>query len=83
VKDVDGLYDRDPKLHSTANFIPAVSVTELRKRELETLPFERILLDLLDHARLLKQFQIINGWKPERILRALEGEHVGTIVYAD
>ena len=83
VKDVDGLYDRDPKLHSTATLIPEISVTELRKRELETLPFERILLDLLDHARLLKQFQIINGRHPERILQALEGEHVGTIVYAD
>jgi len=83
VKDVDGLYDRDPKLHSTATLIPEISVTELRKRELETLPFERILLDLLDHARLLKQFQIINGRHPERILRALEGEHMGTIVHAD
>ena len=83
VKDVDGLYDQDPKHHPTANFIPEISATELRKRELETLPFDRILLDLLDHARLLKRFQLINGRKPERIIRALEGEHVGTIVYAD
>ncbi len=83
VKDVDGLYDKDPKRHSTANFIREISVTELRKRELETLPFERIMLDLLDHARLLKRFQVINGRKPEHIIRALGGEHVGTIVYAD
>jgi len=83
VKDVDGLYDQDPKHFPTANFIPQITATELRRRELETLPFERILLDLLDHARLLKQFQIINGRKPERIRRALAGEHVGTIVYAD
>ena len=83
VKDVDGLYDRDPKLHSTASCIPEIAVTELRKRELATLPFERILLDLLDHARLLKRFQIINGRHPERIIHALDGEHVGTIVHAD
>jgi molybdenum storage protein len=83
VKDVDGLYDQDPRYHSTANFIPQISVTELRKRALETLPFECILLDLLDHARLLKQFQIVNGRHPERLVRALEGEHVGTIVHAD
>jgi molybdenum storage protein len=83
VKDVDGLYDKDPKRHPTANFIAEISVTELRKRELETLPFERIMLELLDHARLLKQFQIINGRKPEQIIRALAGERVGTVVYAD
>jgi molybdenum storage protein len=83
VKDVDGLYDKDPKRHSTANLIREISVTELRERQLETLPFERILLDLLDHARLLKQFQVINGRKSEHIIRALGGEHVGTIVYAD
>ena len=41
------------------------------------------MLDLLDHARLLRQFQIINGRKPAQIIRALGGEHVGTIVYAD
>jgi molybdenum storage protein len=83
VKDVDGLYDQDPKRHPTANFIREISATELRKRELPTLPFERIMLDLLDHARLLKQFQIINGRRPEQIIRALGGEHVGTIIYAD
>lgn len=83
VKDVDGLYDKDPKRHPTANFIREISVTELKKRQLETLPFERIMLDLLGHARLLRQFQIINGRKPAQIIRALGGEHVGTIVYAD
>ena len=83
VKDVDGLYDQDPKIHPTATFIRDISATELRKRDLETLPFERVLLDLLDHARLLKQFQVINGRAPERIIAALKGEHVGTIVYGD
>jgi molybdenum storage protein len=83
VKDVDGLYDQDPKHSSTATFIPEISAAELRERNLTTLPFERILLDLLDHARLLRQFQIINGRKPEHIVQALAGEHVGTIVYAD
>jgi molybdenum storage protein len=83
VKDVDGLYDQDPKIHPTATFICDISVTELRKRNLETLPFERVLLDLLDHARLLHQFQVINGRVPERISAALKGEHVGTIIYSD
>ncbi|KAB8334837.1 uridylate kinase [Scytonema tolypothrichoides VB-61278] len=81
VKDVDGLYDQDPKTNPTANFISEISSTEIKKRNFETLPFDRILLDLLDHSRLIRQFQIVNGRKPERIVAALQGEHVGTIVY--
>ncbi|NEQ07198.1 MAG: uridylate kinase [Moorea sp. SIO1G6] len=83
VKDVDGLYDRDPKLDSTANFIPEISATELKQRNLETLPFERILIDLLANSRLVDKFQIINGRIPEKLEAALDGEHVGTIIYAD
>lgn len=82
VKDVDGLYDRDPLHHSDADFIREISSTEIRKRNFETLPFERILIDLLDNARLLKSFQIINGRHPDRLEAALNGEHVGTIVHA-
>jgi len=83
VKNVDGLYDRDPARHRDAKLIPQISVRELRERQLETLPFDRVLLDLLERARLQKRFQIVNGREPEKILRALEGEHVGTIVHAD
>jgi molybdenum storage protein len=39
-------------------------------------------LDLLDNARLVDHFQVINGRHPERIEAALNGEHVGTIVRA-
>ena len=80
IKDVDGLYDSDPKVNSDAKFIPEITVSELRQRKLQTLPFDRVLIDLLGNARQMKQFQIINGLKPELLVRALRGEHVGTIV---
>jgi molybdenum storage protein len=83
VKDVDGLYDRDPKRDSGAVFIPDIGVAALKKRHLDTLPFERVLLDLLEEARLMRSFQIVNGRRPDQIAAALEGEHVGTIVHAD
>ncbi len=83
VKDVDGLYERDPKIDSNASFIPEITSSELKQRKFATLPFERVLLDLLDTARLLRSFQIVNGQHPERISAALDGEHVGTIVRAD
>jgi len=39
IKDVDGLYTRDPKQDASAAFIPEISVNDLRKRDFETLPF--------------------------------------------
>ena len=83
VKDVDGLYDRDPKRHADASFIREIGVAELKRRHLETLPFERVLLDLLENARLLHSFQIVNGHHPDTISAALAGEHVGTIIHVD
>jgi molybdenum storage protein len=83
VKDVDGLYEADPKRDPEARFIPEISIADLRRRGLATLPFEPILLDLLANARLLDRFQLINGRRPERIQAALEGQHVGTIVRRD
>ena len=82
VKDVDGLYERDPRGRAGAGFIREIDSNEIKRRNFESLPFERILLDLLENGRLLKSFQIVNGHHPDRIAAALEGEHVGTIVYA-
>lgn len=82
VKDVDGLYDADPKDHPSASLIREISVAELRARRLPSLPFDEILLDLLERARLVTRFQIVNGLKPELLAPALDGEHVGTIVHA-
>jgi molybdenum storage protein len=83
IKDVDGLYERDPKAHPRARFIDEITVSELRARNLPTLPFDRVLLDLLEHARLVTRFQIINGLEPDRLAPALRGERVGTIVCKD
>ena len=83
IKDVDGLYDADPKVNPNAEFIKEITVSELRARNLPTLPFDRVMIDLLANARQLKQFQIINGLKPELLEPALRGEHVGTIIRKD
>ena len=80
VKDVDGLYDADPKTDPDATLIPEITAGELRARDLATLPFDRVLLDLLDNARQMTSFQVINGLRPELLEPALNGERVGTIV---
>lgn len=82
VKDVDGLYTADPKKNPSAELIPEISVAELRERRLPTLPFDEVLVDLLERSRLVKRVQIVNGLKPELLAAAIDGEHVGTIVHA-
>ena len=83
IKDVDGLYDADPKTHPSARFIQDITVAELKELNPRTLPFDRILLDLLAAARQVKRIQIINGMKPHLLEPALRGEHVGTIIRKD
>ena len=83
VKDVDGVFEQDPKQNPRAKFIPEIGASALQRAELPSLPFDRVLLKLLGTSRLLKEFQIVNGHKPELIERALNGEHVGTRVFAD
>ena len=83
IKDVNGLYEADPKLNPDARIISEITVSELRRRNLATLPFDRVMIDLLANARQVKQFQIINGLRPELLERALRGEHAGTIVRKD
>jgi molybdenum storage protein len=83
IKDVDGLYERDPKEHPNARFIDEISVSELSEMNLPTLPFDRSLLGLLERSRLVTSIQIINGLVPDRLLPALRGERVGTIIRRD
>ena len=83
VKDVKGLYTQNPHNNPSASFIDAISVSELESRQLETLPFDPIVLAVMKHARLLNQFQLIDGRDPELLGPALKGEHVGTIVHID
>ena len=64
-------------------FIDEISVSELEKKKLNTLPFDPVILDVLKTTRLVSQFQIINGKNPDSIQKAVKGQHVGTIIHAD
>ncbi len=82
LKDVDGLFDDDPKRNPSAKLIPEIGVAELRRRRLRSLPFDPVMLELLESARLLKQFRIINAHDAANIRAALAGEKVGSIIHA-
>jgi molybdenum storage protein len=82
VKDQDGLYDRDPAAHPDAVHIPEISVAELLSRNLDNLPLDPIVLELLTNARLVKSVQIVNGLRAGAITRAVSGEPEGSSITA-
>jgi molybdenum storage protein len=82
LKDVDGVYDADPKANSGAKLIPKIAAAELLRMQPATLPIEPVVLDLLTRARLAKSIRIVNGLVPGNLTRALAGEDVGTLIHA-
>jgi len=82
VKDEDGLYTDDPKKNPDATFIPRVSARELLDMDPNDLVIERVVLDYMLRSSHIRQVQIVNGLKSGMLTRALEGEHVGTIIDA-
>jgi molybdenum storage protein len=83
VKDEDGLFEDDPKKNPRARFIPKISAQELLERDLDDLVVEHIVLQNMLKAKHMRQIQVINGLVEGNLTRALNGEHVGTIIYAD
>ncbi|MGA9179043.1 MAG: uridine kinase, partial [Desulfobacterales bacterium] len=65
-------------------YFSRISARELIELDLDDLIIERPILTLLQRAKCLKELQIIDALShPEHISAALEGEHVGTIIYKE
>ncbi|MCP4630066.1 MAG: uridine kinase, partial [bacterium] len=89
LKDEKGLFDCDPKKvketeRNYLRFYGRISAKELLELDLDDLIIERPILTMLQNAKCLKELQIIDALRhPEHIESALNGEHVGTIIYKD
>jgi len=86
LKDEKGMYENDPKKgdRDKMKFFDKIHVDELIEMDLEDLIVERPVLTFLKNAKTLKSFQIIDVLRhPEHLHAALNGEHVGTIIYKD
>lgn len=86
LKDETGLYETDPKKagkdKKDLKFYDKISADELLELDLDDLIIERPILKMLKQAKCLKQLQVIDALNhPEYIGRALNGEHVGTIIH--
>jgi molybdenum storage protein len=82
VKDEDGLYTADPKKDRHARFIPRITIEELEALDLNDVVLERSVLTLMKQAKHRRSVQVINGLQKGNLTRALNGEHVGTIITA-
>jgi molybdenum storage protein len=89
LKDEQWLYEDDPKKYSRHDrkklkYFSRISADELLALDLDDLIIERDVPVLLKRSKTLKEIQIIDALNnPEYILAALDGEHVGTIIYRD
>jgi len=83
VKDEDGLYTADPKKDRGAKFIPKITVAELAQLDLQDMVVERSVLTMMRNATHRRSIQVINGLEHGNLTKALNGEHVGTIITAD
>jgi uridylate kinase len=81
----EGVYNKDPKNHADA-----VKLDHLRFEDMPTLFSEDKhkagIHQIIDPeaVKILKRYQInvtvVNGFKPENVLLAMTGEHVGTLI---
>ncbi len=82
IKDKDGLYTDNPDTNPNARFIPRASAEEILKADYPELIIEEKVLEYMANGRHVREIQIINGLVPGNLEKALNGEHVGTIIYA-
>lgn len=81
VKDEPGLLTADPKKDPSAHHISQIEVGELLDMDLNDLPVERAMLDLLARSRSAHEVLLVNGLQPGDLTRALEGENPGSRIY--
>ena len=83
VKDVDGVFTADPHGAGRAGseLRDKVTASELLRAG-TSLPVDRVVLELMGHAKHVSEIQIVNGLAPGALTRALRGEPVGTVVHA-
>jgi len=80
LKNVDGLYTKDPRVNPDAELIREIAAKELLESDMEDMVLEKRVVELLLTAKHVKEVKIINGHKPEHLTRVINGENIGTVV---
>jgi molybdenum storage protein len=80
LKDVDGVYTRDPKKAPDAERIPRVSAQDLLAMRLPELPIDHQLLAAMVNARNVEAVHVVNGLVPGNLSKALAGRRTGSVI---
>ena len=83
LKDEKGLYTANPKTSRDAKFIERIHAQELLEMDLDDLVVERVVVEYLLAAKTVREIQVINALERGNLQRALDGEQVGTVIFAD
>ncbi|MBW1850493.1 MAG: UMP kinase [Deltaproteobacteria bacterium] len=73
---VDGVYDADPKLESSANLFPELTYAEVLKMNLKVMDITAVSLAMDQHLPII----VFNMGETGNILKAVSGEKVGTLI---
>ncbi|WFN33687.1 uridylate kinase [Methanogenium sp. S4BF] len=83
LKNVDGLFTENPFVNPEADLIKEITAGELLSLDMDDLVLERKVVELLMHAKNIREIRIINGHERGTLERALKGENPGTLITAD
>ena len=77
-KNVDGVYDSDPRLNKDAKFLPDLTYGEVISRDLKVMDAAAITICRENRIPSIRVFGLDD---PRNILRVIEGEEIGTTVH--
>lgn len=80
VKDEDGMYDKDPKVHDDAKPYRNITLDELMANPPETNMLDASVFTSWQTSKNIQRMQIVNGLKRGELTKALASEDAGTVI---
>ena len=77
-KNVDGVYDSDPRVNPAAKLLPDLTYQEVMERDLKVMDASAITICRENHVPCIRVFGLDD---PKNILRVMAGDPMGTIVH--
>jgi len=85
--DVEGVYDKDPKVSSDAKLFHEIEINELinvlsKSQDIKAGQyklFDRHSLEIMKRSKI--PVRVFNGLDPRNIIRAIKNENIGTLIY--